>query len=314
MGPLAYIAPWVLGSVGVGLAAGFFLGHSRGRGQPDDLALQRERQATLKMLVDLLGTAERISNHVDTHNSEIRENADQVGSLQVSGEMEVVRLALLRQMTALLSSNKRLQDDLLCTRYRLEEQAQEIDHVRREARIDELTGVANRKAFNEKLHLLVSTWHRERHPFTLMLADLDQFKWINDAHGHQAGDRVLETVGNWLREWLREGDFVGRYGGDEFAVLLPYTELDVGRELAEMVRSQTADKASRVAVRGEQVSVSLSIGVAAAQDGDTAETLLQRADEALYHAKRLGRNQVQCAPVPAADCSAPDAEPAELPA
>jgi len=255
--------------------------------------LESERQSTLKMLVDLLSTAERISNDVETHNGEIRENAEQVNRICVSGELEFARAALLHHMTALLSSNKRLQDDLLGTRYRLEEQAQEIDAVRREARTDELTGVSNRKAFNEKLHLLLEDWTRQRVPFTLILADLDNFKWINDAHGHPAGDRVLAAVGAWLKQWVREGDFVGRYGGDEFAILLPHTQLEVGVELAETIRAKTNERSYRVAVRSEQVSVSLSLGVAAPVEGDSLDTLLGRADEAMYKAKRLGRNQVQ---------------------
>jgi diguanylate cyclase len=277
----------------MGVVAGFFLGHNWSKGQEGSFA-QKERQTTLKVLVELLKAAERLDCDVQSHNSEIQESAEHVGSLQVTGEMETVKQALLGHMAALLASNKRLQDDVVCTRYRVEEQAQEIDAVRREARTDALTTVANRKAFDEKLHLLLVAGQRGEEPFVLMLLDLDQFKRINDSHGHLGGDRVLSKVGGWLKDWVREGDFVGRYGGDEFAILLPRTELSVGMELAETVRCRVADQASRVALRGEQVSVSLSIGVAAPCEGDTAESLLHRADHALYKSKRLGRNQVQC--------------------
>lgn len=293
MDALAYITPWVFASVCVGVAAGFLLGRSRSKGQDPALA-QRERQEALRVLVELLSAAQRLTSDVECHNSEIQESAEHVGNLQVAPEMETVRQALLGHVTALLQANQRLQDDVVCTQYRLEEQAQEIDEARREARTDALTTVANRKALNEKLHLLLDAWRRQGEPFVLMLLDLDQFKRINDAHGHLAGDRVLTKVGGWLKEWVREGDFVGRYGGDEFAVLLPLTELDVGMELAETIRLQTADQASRVALRGEQVSVSLSIGVAAPWENDSLESLFHRADEALYKSKRLGRNQVQC--------------------
>ena len=291
MHSLLYIAPFVLGSVCAGLVVGFLLGRGRDD-EGDDKLIEQERQGALKMFVELLDSAERIRSNVENHNSEIQENAHQVGNLRVTAEMESVKHALLGHMTALLDSNKQLQEDLVCTRYRLEEQAEEIDHARREARIDDLTSVANRKAFDEKLYLLLDAWQREQRPFVLLLADLDQFKWVNDAHGHQAGDRVLRTVGSSLKQWVREGDFVGRYGGDEFAVLLPYTEMEVGMELAETLRCRTADRASRVALRGKQVSVSLSIGVAVPRQGDSTESILQRADEALYMTKQLGRNQV----------------------
>ncbi|MFH1920393.1 MAG: GGDEF domain-containing protein, partial [Planctomycetota bacterium] len=293
METLAYIVPWVFSSVCVGVVVGYFVGRSRsGEPQEDDKLAQVERQATLKVLVELLKSAEQISSDVECHNTEIQEAADHVGNMQVTGEMESVKRALLGHVTELMTANKRLQNDLTYSSYRMEEQALEIDHVRREARTDPLTGVSNRKAFDEKLQLLDACWRREGQPYTLILVDLDQFKRINDSHGHQAGDRVLEKVGTWLKGWVREGDFVGRLGGDEFAVLLPYTELEVAVELAETIRMRTADATSRIAVRGEQVSVSLSLGVATSREGDTVETVLHRADQALYKSKRRGRNQV----------------------
>jgi len=293
METLAYIVPWVFSSVCVGVVVGYFVGRSRsGESQEDDKQAQLERQATLKVLVEVLKSAQQISSDVECHNTEIQEAADHVGNMQVTGKMESVKQALLGHVTELMTANKRLQDDLTYSSCRMEEQALEIDHARQEARTDPLTGVSNRKAFDEKLHLLDACWRREGQLYTVILVDLDQFKRINDSHGHQAGDRVLEKVGTWLKGWVREGDFVGRLGGDEFAVLLPYTELEVAVELAETIRMRTADATSRIAVRGEQVSVSLSLGVAASREGDTVETVLHRADQALYKSKRRGRNQV----------------------
>jgi diguanylate cyclase len=215
--------------------------------------------------------------------------------------MESVKQALLGHMVSLLTSNKRLQNDLLCTQYRMEEQAQEIDYARREARTDALTSVANRKAFEERFHLLLSARSRPQRPFVLMMVDLDHLKRINDAHGHQAGDLVLEKTGRRLKQWVREGDFVARYGGDEFVLLLPRTELAAGVEIAQSICFRAADQASRVTFRGEQVSVSLSIGVTVSGvDDDTADDMLRRADRALYRSKHMGRNQVQFeAPAPA---------------
>lgn len=293
MGTLLYVAPWVLGSVFIGVLVGFFLRRGHGK-NADEGGIQTERHAMRKMLLELLKSAKDINTNVESHNTEIQENATHVLDMETTGEMESVKQKLLGHMSTLLESNASLQEDLVCTRYRIEEQAQEIDEARREARTDALTSVANRKACDEKLHITLDDFRRKDEPFVLMLIDLDHFKRINDAHGHPAGDRALKTVGHWLNQWVREGDFVGRYGGDEFVVLLPNADLHIGMERAETIRVKAAETASRISTRGVQIALSLSIGVVAAQPGDTPDTVLNRADQALYRSKQLGRNQVQC--------------------
>jgi diguanylate cyclase len=258
---------------------------------------------------------------VECHNSEIRQTADHVGNMKVSGEMVSVQQVLLQHMKVLATSNKRLQNDLLSSRYHMEEQAREIDDIRREAYTDSLAQVANRKAFDEKLHLLFAAWNRQRQPFVLVLVDMDHLKRINDSHGHGAGDLVIQRLGGMLKEWVREGDFVARYGGDEFAVLLPNTVLADGMNLAEAIRGKAADRGSQVTYRGEEVALSLSIGVAMIADGDEPGSIVYRADAALYRSKHLGRNQIQTeephaagrSPA-AANCATGEADPRQMPA
>ena len=156
-----------------------------------------------------------------------------------------------------------------------------------------MTHVHNRKALNEKLHLLLDDCRRRGETFVLAMIDVDQFKRINDSHGHPTGDRVLQTLGHWFDDWLREGDFVGRYGGDEFALLLPRTELEIGGEVAERMRARVAENAHEIASRHEEITVSLSLGVVQSRATDDSESILARADEALYRAKQAGRNCVR---------------------
>jgi diguanylate cyclase (GGDEF)-like protein len=170
----------------------------------------------------------------------------------------------------------------------------ELDEARRvaeqQARTDSLTGLANRRAFTDAVAALLKVAAREARPATMMLIDIDDFKRINDQHGHAAGDAALMHVGRQLTEMLRVSDVCGRLGGDEFAVLLPGTDLGAAREVAEKVRSALAARPLPVK---DGLRISLSIGLAA--DAFDTETLLNHADQAMYLAKRAGKNRVEAA-------------------
>ena len=139
-------------------------------------------------------------------------------------------------------------------------------------------------------------------PLGLLLLDLDHFKQVNDQRGHAVGDQVLANVGATLRSVLRDRDFAGRNGGEEFAVLLPDTDIAVALEVAERVRAAIAE----ITLPGTDVPVTASIGVAGFPDhASTLERLERLADAALYLAKRQGRNRVELASVDAPDLPGP---------
>jgi diguanylate cyclase (GGDEF)-like protein len=158
---------------------------------------------------------------------------------------------------------------------------------------DALTGVPNRRSFQDRLGDEFRRAQRYDDPLALVLLDLDHFKMINDTFGHPEGDAVLREVAGRLKHCTRETDFIARYGGEEFALLLPKTQLGGALTVAERVRS---DLAALELTPKRQVTASLGISIFPSEAITSAEALVRTADDALYEAKRAGRNKVALAP------------------
>lgn len=159
------------------------------------------------------------------------------------------------------------------------------------ASTDSLTGARTRDEFMRRAAEEIQRAQRSRQPLSLLAMDVDRFKDINDSHGHQAGDRVLQQFVKVVSDRLRPADLIGRIGGEEFLVLLPETALAEARTAAERMREAVAS--NRVRTNGETINISVSIGVAEfGPDGDSLDAWVSAADKRLYLAKRWGRNQV----------------------
>lgn len=201
--------------------------------------------------------------------------ADQIAGAIASGQL----YAELKKVTEQLEQKTRALEDANLHLGRA------IETLHRISTLDGLTEVANRRHFDDTLALEWRRAARNGMPLSLLMLDIDFFKPFNDQHGHQAGDDVLRRVAQVLRNSVhRAADFVARYGGEEFVVLLPETGEEHAREIAELLRT-------RIEELGD---ITASLGVATqvpSRDG-TAEELVKRADQALYEAKRLGRNRV----------------------
>lgn len=161
------------------------------------------------------------------------------------------------------------------------------------AATDQLTGLLNRRAISPLLNHELKHAQRTGTPFSLILGDLDLFKKVNDTYGHDTGDLVLKETASRLKDALRAQDALCRWGGEELLMLLPDTGSDGALQVAEKLRAAMADSA--MAAGGNRISQTISLGVASFQDGDDIDTVVGRADEALYQAKRNGRNRVELA-------------------
>lgn len=193
----------------------------------------------------------------------------------------------LQELKARLRAGKRileLQEQLVSAR----------EQLRIQATHDSLTGLFNRRAIQEALDREATRCRREKKPVGVIMADVDHFKLINDTYGHQAGDAVLQEIARRMSASLRAYDSVGRYGGEEFLVVVPGSDLAAAAELAERLRQGIA--AQPVSTDSAMISVTVSLGVAVSADQPGGlDDLLRRADEALYAAKDRGRNRVETA-------------------
>jgi diguanylate cyclase (GGDEF)-like protein len=168
--------------------------------------------------------------------------------------------------------------------------------LRHQATHDVLTGIWNRAMVVDQLERELARSRREGQSLAIILADLDHFKSVNDTYGHAAGDAVLREAASRLVGVPRRYDFVGRYGGEEFLLVLPNCELPEAAMVAERVRTAVADAPISVGTIRLPLTVSLGVACTSGKD-DAAEILLQQADEALYHAKALGRNRAEFWPI-----------------
>lgn len=195
-----------------------------------------------------------------------------------------------------ISDQKRIENELQYANARLREQLTEINELqqtlREQAIRDPVTGLYNRRFLNEVLEIELARANREKQPISLVMLDLDRFKVFNDTHGHTAGDRLLKMLGGMLREQTRQGDFACRYGGEEFIIVMPGAPLNAALKRAEHWRQMFSR--TTIHYEGKTLQTTFSAGVASfPTHGDTLDTLLKAADDALYAAKRAGRNRVK---------------------
>jgi diguanylate cyclase len=172
---------------------------------------------------------------------------------------------------------------------KLQEQLKEQKHL---AETDPLTGLPNRYSFQRLIQGEYTRWRRYRQPLTIAIADVDNFKVVNDSLGHSLGDKVLISIADLFSSALRETDHVARYGGEEFIFIMPETTLTQATKAVNKLRQQIASH--KFNFDGESLSITVSFGVAEFEDNDTIDDVIERSDKALYRAKDKGRNQVCC--------------------
>ena len=212
---------------------------------------------------------------------------------------DAIRRPLQPEQMQLLRGLARQAMNLLSLRQTQKDLTAALEKMTRLATLDDLTGLLNRRAFFDEAERQRSLVRRRKGSMCVAIIDIDHFKKVNDEHGHAAGDAVLKAVARTLREGLRDSDLVGRIGGEEFALAMPFTRLqDAIRRLQQLRQGVALQKA----VGG--IRVTLSGGIGELEDGqESIAVALKRADEALYRAKTSGRNQILPALPPVGSCA-----------
>ncbi|MGL6244061.1 diguanylate cyclase [Pseudomonas sp.] len=255
-------------------------------GHADNRSAAREMDTQIREQVDGLQSSmqeaadlDDLKHVLENHLEGLLGTMDQHQKQRDEREQEVAaRLQSLAERVA------HMEQEALGYREHLEEQ-------RQKALIDPLTSLPNRAAWSERLDHEVRQWQQHGNTLLLAMLDLDHFKRINDNYGHLAGDKVLKIIANVLRKRLRGTDFIARFGGEEFVLLMPDTSLANGARLLDTLRG--AIEACPFHFKGERVTITISMGFSAFKFGEHSDQVLKRADQALYRAKNAGRNRVE---------------------
>ncbi len=264
------------------LAIGFGVGRWSSRNRKASADNERAVQAAAR----IQELADRVAQDVGEHSSRVREIST---DLSAKGDGKApMDDRVLKSISDIVKANEALQQQLATAEVRLQRQAAELETQTTVARTDPLTELSNRRALDDEMIRRLAEWQRRKSTFSLVMIDVDHFKKFNDKHGHQAGDQVLRDVAATLGTTVREMDLATRFGGEEFAIILPSTPIVDALGLpASEFRAAIAQSVSRFG--GVEMQVTVSVGVAQVGADDNSATLISRADEALYGAKGAGR-------------------------
>ena len=255
------------------------------------LRIAKTREALRSLLDEMGGTITQADGEVLKYEASLAGYSDRLQGDVSTGELRTVVEKLTEETRSVRETGNTLHVRLEESRLETEALRKELEQARIEATTDVLTGLANRKAFFRALEQIHQT--DETKNSSLVLVDIDHFKNVNDSYGHLLGDKVIRFVGSIMKNSVKGKDLVSRYGGEEYAILLPDTEHQGALTVAENIRASIeAGKLIRSDTRKTIGTITVSLGVAQYRAGETNDDYIARADEALYFSKENGRNRV----------------------
>jgi len=263
-----------------------------------DLNRLQEMQSDIgAILTEVSSTVRDVDDQVSQFDESLGKQASRLKTAD-SGDADIVNEVIdgmLQDSLQLHSANTGLQLALQDKQDMVAELKKELENVKQDAMIDPLTGLVNRTKLEEAFSLVAASYGegKQQQPCCMLMLDIDHFKSVNDNFGHVFGDKVIKLVAAVIKMGVKGADTACRYGGEEFVVLLPNTPVEGVMVVAESIRKTIEEGKIKQGIKGKIIaSVTISIGVAKYQQGDTLKDLLDRADQALYQSKQQGRNRV----------------------
>lgn len=248
----------------------------------------------LQGITDLMGNVKLTTSEF---TGRLRATTEKLSSTAMPDNVRQLVQIVTQETQKMVKYNENLELELSQSSDTMNGLKKDMERIRREAVTDGLTGLANRKAFDEQIGRMAKNSEKTDDIFSLIMMDIDHFKNFNDKYGHQIGDQVLRLVAVTLVNEVKGQDMAARYGGEEFAIILPGTDLDGARHVAENLRKAVEKKEVVNRTSGENLGqITISLGVAEIRKDETQDSVIRRADRSLYDSKNGGRNMVSFSP------------------
>lgn len=259
----------------------------------DQQALEEQRNKLDKVMTEALSGVGESADKASLSSTLLGSCSEKLNESSDLNEIRQVVGEIVTETRTMAQNGQRLNEMLSEMRNEMESLREELTRSRKQANTDALTGLLNRRGFDLKLEQIMEEATTSRTSLSLLIIDIDNFKHVNDTHGHLVGDKVIRFVGVQLSKTVKGRDVVARIGGEEYAVLLPETRIDQARIVAEAIRVVIEKSHLKRMDTNEPIgTVTVSIGVTNYKFTENGEAFIKRADEALYMSKNAGRNRV----------------------